>query len=278
MTRSPRDLSDPSTDPFAVAAAAAAVIAERTGVDHHDVALVLGSGWGQTADLIGETLATIDNADVPGFHAAAVAGHSGSMRSVAIGDTGRRALVYGTRTHFYEGRGVRAVVHGVRTAAAAGCRTIVLTNGCGGLNPAWAPGHPGADPRPHQPHGALPHRGRELRRPHRRLLAAPARPRARGGPRPRRGRLRPVPRAALRDAGRGADGQGASAATWSACRPRSRPSRRARAGSRCSASRSSPTSPPASPTSRSATRRCSRPARPPPSAAAGSSPPSSGRL
>ena len=64
------------------------------------------------------------------------------MRSVAIGDTGRRALVYGTRTHFYEGKGVRAVVHGVRTAAAAGCSTIVITNGCGGLNPDWAPGTP----------------------------------------------------------------------------------------------------------------------------------------
>jgi purine-nucleoside phosphorylase len=64
------------------------------------------------------------------------------MRSVAIGDTGRRALVYGTRTHFYEGKGVRAVVHAVRAAAAAGCRAIVLTNGCGGLNPAWSPGTP----------------------------------------------------------------------------------------------------------------------------------------
>ncbi|MER7073793.1 purine-nucleoside phosphorylase [Terrabacter sp. NPDC000476] len=142
MTSTQRDLSDPSTDPFEVAADAAAVIAERTGAPRHDVALVLGSGWGQTADLIGETLATVDNADVPGFHAAAVAGHSGSMRSVAIGDTGRRALVFGTRTHFYEGRGVRSVVHGVRTARAAGATTIVLTNGCGGLNPAWAPGTP----------------------------------------------------------------------------------------------------------------------------------------
>ena len=37
---------------------------------------------------------------------------------------------------------MRAVVHGVRTAKAAGCSTIVLTNGCGGLNPAWAPGTP----------------------------------------------------------------------------------------------------------------------------------------
>ena len=136
------DLSDPATDPFAVADAAAAVIRERTGVERHDVALVLGSGWGQTGDLIGETLATIDNTEVPGFGKAAVAGHSGVMRSVAIGDTGRRALVYGTRTHYYEGRGVRAVVHGIRTAAAAGCTTIVITNGCGGLRPQWAPGTP----------------------------------------------------------------------------------------------------------------------------------------
>jgi purine-nucleoside phosphorylase len=136
------DLGDPGIDPFDVAKAAATVIAERTGAATHDVALVLGSGWGQTADLIGPTLATVDNADMPGFHAAAVAGHSGSMRSIAIGDSGRRALVYGTRTHFYEGRGVRAVVHAVRTASEAGCSTIVLTNGCGGLNPAWAPGTP----------------------------------------------------------------------------------------------------------------------------------------
>lgn len=136
------DLADPATDPLAVAAEAAAVIAERSGAPRHDVALVLGSGWGQTGDLVGETLATIDNADVPGFHKAAVAGHSGSMRSVAIGDTDARALVFGTRTHFYEGRGVRAVVHAVRTAKAAGCHTIVLTNGCGGLNPDWAPGTP----------------------------------------------------------------------------------------------------------------------------------------
>ena len=136
------DLREPSVDPFAVAAAAAEAIAEHSGSPRHDVALVLGSGWGQTADLIGETVATIENAAVPGFAKAAVAGHSSVMRSVAIDGTDRRALVFGTRTHFYEGRGVRSVVHAVRTAAAAGCRTIVLTNGCGGLNPAWAPGTP----------------------------------------------------------------------------------------------------------------------------------------
>jgi len=136
------DLRDPSVDPFAVATAAAKVIEHQAGTARHDVALVLGSGWGQTGDLIGRTVATIDNADVPGFAKATVAGHSGVIRSVTIAGTDRRALVFGTRTHYYEGRGIRSVVHAVRTAAATGCRTIVLTNGCGGLNPAWTPGTP----------------------------------------------------------------------------------------------------------------------------------------
>lgn len=135
-------LDDPAADPFAVAAEAANRLAELTGAPQHDVALVLGSGWGPAGDLLGETLAQVATTDLPGFHAVAVAGHSGTIRSVRIGDSDRRALVFGTRTHFYEGRGVRAVVHGVRTAAAAGCSTVVLTNGCGGLNPAWAPGTP----------------------------------------------------------------------------------------------------------------------------------------
>jgi purine-nucleoside phosphorylase len=135
-------LDDPRVDPRAVAAAAADRIRELTGVERHDVALVLGSGWAPAADLLGETLTAFATTELPGFSAPAVAGHSGTIRSVAIAGTDRRALVFGTRTHFYEGRGVRAVVHGVRTAAAAGCRVLVLTNGCGGLDPSWVPGTP----------------------------------------------------------------------------------------------------------------------------------------
>ncbi|CCQ46946.1 purine nucleotide phosphorylase [Pseudarthrobacter siccitolerans] len=130
-----------NTDPFAAARAAADYIAEETGVDSHDVALVLGSGWAEAADLIGETTATLSAEEVPGFHAPAVAGHVGTIRSVLTKE-GKRALVLGARTHYYEGKGVRAVVHGIRAAAAAGCSTLVLTNGCGGLNEDWAPGTP----------------------------------------------------------------------------------------------------------------------------------------
>jgi len=130
-----------NTDPFDAARAAADYIAEETGVDSHDVALVLGSGWAQAAELIGETTATLSADEVPGFSPPAVEGHVGTIRSVLTGE-GKRALVLGARTHYYEGKGVRAVVHGVRTAAAAGCKTFVVTNGCGGLNESWAPGTP----------------------------------------------------------------------------------------------------------------------------------------
>jgi purine-nucleoside phosphorylase len=119
---------------------AADQLARLTGVDHHDIALVLGSGWLPAVEALGEATAEIATTDLPGFSAAAVAGHSGKIRSVRAGD--RQLLVFLSRTHYYEGKGVAAVVHPVRTAAAAGCRAIVLTNGCGGLNEAWSPGTP----------------------------------------------------------------------------------------------------------------------------------------
>jgi purine-nucleoside phosphorylase len=128
------------TAPVELAAEAAAELRERTGVETHDVALVLGSGWLPAVDALGETVAEVSTADLPGFAPPAVAGHAGKVRSVRAGD--RRLLVLLGRTHLYEGHGVRTVVHGVRTAAAAGCRTVVLTNGCGGLRETWSPGTP----------------------------------------------------------------------------------------------------------------------------------------
>ena len=123
-----------------LAADAAAVLAEKTGVPSHDVALVMGSGWLPAVDALGDATAELSTTDLPGFAPPAVEGHAGKVRSVRAGD--RNLLVFLGRTHYYEGRGAAAVVHGVRTAAAAGCRTIVLTNGCGGLKESWQPGTP----------------------------------------------------------------------------------------------------------------------------------------
>jgi len=70
-----------------------------------------------------------------------VVGHTGSIRSILL-PSGKHALVIGARTHYYEGHGVRRVVHSVRTAAAAGATTMILTNGAGGIKETWAPGSP----------------------------------------------------------------------------------------------------------------------------------------
>jgi purine-nucleoside phosphorylase len=119
---------------------AAARLRELTGVDSHDVALVMGSGWLPAADALGETVAEFPVTELPGFPPPAVAGHAGTIRSYRIGD--KRTLVFLGRTHLYEGKGVGAVVHGVRTAVAAGCKVVVLTNGCGGLREGMRPGQP----------------------------------------------------------------------------------------------------------------------------------------
>jgi purine-nucleoside phosphorylase len=128
------------TDTQDLPAAAAAALAERTGVDTHDVAVVLGSGWRPAADEIGVAAAEVPIADLPGFAAPTVAGHGGTARSLLVGDT--RVLIMLGRTHLYEGKGPAQVVHGVRTAAAAGCRTIVLTNAAGCLRDGIAVGQP----------------------------------------------------------------------------------------------------------------------------------------
>ncbi|HEY9307225.1 MAG TPA: purine-nucleoside phosphorylase [Microbacterium sp.] len=134
-------LDDPTADPFEVAAAAAEDIARITRVERHDIALTLGSGWGKAAELLGETTATFPATQVTGFSAPALSGHVGTLRSI-VTPKGRRVLVIGARTHYYEGYGVRRVVHSVRTAAAAGARTMVLTNGAGGIKHTWTPGRP----------------------------------------------------------------------------------------------------------------------------------------
>jgi len=125
-------------DPYGAAGDAASRLRELTGAPCHDVALVMGSGWVPAAEALGAADHEFPVTELPGFPPPAVAGHAGTVRSVRVG--GKRALIFLGRTHLYEGRGVAAVVHGVRTAVAAGCKTVVLTNGCGGLRPAFRPG------------------------------------------------------------------------------------------------------------------------------------------
>ena len=132
--------SPPAPDAAELATAAAVRLAELTGVERHDVAVVLGSGWTPAADRLGTATLEVPVTELPGFLPPAVAGHAGRLRSVPVGD--QRVLVLLGRTHLYEGRGTDPVVHGVRVAAAAGCRTVVLTNAAGGVREDLQVGQP----------------------------------------------------------------------------------------------------------------------------------------
>lgn len=124
-------------DPWAAAATAAATLAERTGRPTHRLAVVLGSGWAPAAEGLGAATAEVAAADLGG-PAAGVPGHAGTVRSLDL--PGGPVLCFLGRVHAYEGHDLATVVHNVRTAAAAGCAGIVLTNAAGGIDPAYRVG------------------------------------------------------------------------------------------------------------------------------------------
>jgi purine-nucleoside phosphorylase len=133
-------VSQPSAaDPAVLATEAADALTAALG-GQHDVAVVMGSGWAPAADAFGVAEASVAIGELPGFAAPTAVGHGGEVRSVRVGD--RKVLLFLGRTHLYEGRGVAPVVHGVRTAVAAGVGTVVLTNAAGGVNPDYGVGQP----------------------------------------------------------------------------------------------------------------------------------------
>ncbi|HET7245991.1 MAG TPA: purine-nucleoside phosphorylase [Streptosporangiaceae bacterium] len=129
-----------TSDPYLAAQHSAARLAGLTGQPRHDVAVVLGSGWAPAADALGVTGAEVPLDAVGGFPPPTVGGHSPAVRSVQAGPV--RALVFLGRVHLYEGHDPATVVHGVRTAVAAGCQVVVLTNAAGGIREDYQVGQP----------------------------------------------------------------------------------------------------------------------------------------
>lgn len=121
-------------------AQAASAIAELTGVSEHRVAVVMGSGWQQAAAAIGDPVASVPMADIPGFRTPTAEGHHGTLHSLDI--AGTRVLLMMGRNHLYEGYSADEVAFPVRAAHAAGATTVVLTNAAGSLDPALRVGRP----------------------------------------------------------------------------------------------------------------------------------------
>ena len=106
--------NDPTSLPNQQAERAAKAVLTAAGVERIDLACTLGSGWSEAAGQLGELIAEVDADQVPGFHHSGVPGHTGSLKVIRT-PAGQHILVIGARTHYYEGHGVDAVAHGVRT-------------------------------------------------------------------------------------------------------------------------------------------------------------------
>ena len=117
-------------------ARAAARLRKRAG-GSLDVAVVLGSGLSEAvvARLNG---AAVPYAKLDGAPQTSLEGHPGIAHVGAWGE--RRIVAFAGRAHLYQGCSPREVTYFVRVAAAAGARTLVLTNAPGGLDPSFVPG------------------------------------------------------------------------------------------------------------------------------------------
>ena len=140
------DVVDPPTEgsnwlprhAFELARQAGDQLTEISGGVDHDVALVLGTGLAAAAEALGTVRWRHPLGSIPGFPPSFVSHQRSEVWSVEVGD--RRVLVFLGRLHLYEGYGPAQVAHAVRTAVAAGCRTVVLTNASGSLRAEVPPG------------------------------------------------------------------------------------------------------------------------------------------
>jgi purine-nucleoside phosphorylase len=106
-------------------------LARRTGVEHHDVLVILGTGLAPVAERLGASGPSIPLATLPFFPRYTATGHHAQGWSVPIGD--KMVLIFAGRCHAYEGIELSEVVHPLRTGIAAGCSTVILTAAVGGI-------------------------------------------------------------------------------------------------------------------------------------------------
>lgn len=99
--------------------------------------IVLGSGLGSVADLVGNPLVIPYN-KIPGFPVPTVEGHKGNLVIGRLG--GVDVAVMQGRYHYYEGYYMKEVTMQVRVLAGLGVHTLIVTNASGGVRPDLNPG------------------------------------------------------------------------------------------------------------------------------------------
>jgi purine-nucleoside phosphorylase len=101
------------------------------------VGLILGSGLGAFADTLADRV-ELPFERITGLPRATIVGHAGV---VAFGHAGPLPVAaFKGRIHYYEGHDLARVAYPARLLVALGCKTLILTNAAGGIDPTLAPG------------------------------------------------------------------------------------------------------------------------------------------
>jgi purine-nucleoside phosphorylase len=101
------------------------------------IGLILGSGLGSLAEGV-EGAVRLHGKDLPGWPAAAIAGHSGRVHLGMLED--QPVMVMQGRAHYYEGHSISRIGLPVRVMQRLGVEILVVTNAAGAVNPALIPG------------------------------------------------------------------------------------------------------------------------------------------
>ena len=99
--------------------------------------VVLGSGFGCNVEWL-KSETTIPYSKLPGFPPVGIVGHAGELALGRVEEV--PVAVLRGRTHYYEGRSMAEVTFGVRTLAALGIESLLLTNAAGAINPKFRVG------------------------------------------------------------------------------------------------------------------------------------------
>ena len=116
--------------------AALRTIAERAPGFAPEIAVVLGSGWGEVTQSVRDPL-RIPYSELEGFPVSTVQGHSGELLLGWMADT--PVAVLSGRKHGYESGSVEGMKIPLQVLHAVGCHTLVQTNAAGSLRSHMPP-------------------------------------------------------------------------------------------------------------------------------------------
>jgi purine-nucleoside phosphorylase len=109
-------------------------ITKRTGGYYPEAGIILGTGLGGLVKDV-DIKHKIDYNDIPYFPVSTVESHQGTLISGNI--SGKKAVIMQGRFHYYEGYSHEEITYPVRIMKRLGVKTLIVSNACGGLNPAY---------------------------------------------------------------------------------------------------------------------------------------------